>query len=79
MSPDKRIKTDKLEGKLQVRVDTAIAHINYKVGRPFRVIKQKFVFQKERLYGLAKNRYKLYLLTRISKLYLASGYLLAKA
>jgi len=47
------------EGRLQDLLETAKTHIHSRVEHPFRVIKQRFGFQKTRLRGLAKNRCKI--------------------
>ena len=67
------------EGKLQDLIETAKAHIRFKVEHPFRVIKQAFGFQKTRLSGLAKNRCKIHVLTALTNLYFARAHLLAEA
>nr|WP_225323106.1 transposase [Synechococcus sp. RSCCF101] len=60
MRPGKRrALPDTPEGRLQDLIEAAKAHVRAKVEHPFRVIKQQFGFQKTRLRGLAKNRYKI--------------------
>jgi IS5 family transposase len=70
---------DTPEGKLQDLIEPAKAHIRFKFEHPFRVIKQQFGFQKTRLRGLVKNRFKIYVLTALTNLYLAPGHLLNEA
>jgi hypothetical protein len=47
---------DSPEGRLDVLIETAKAHIRVKVEYPFRVIKRQCGFQKTRLRGMIKNR-----------------------
>ena len=46
-------------------------NIRSKVEHPFRVIKQQFSFQKSRLRGLIKIRFKIYVLAALSNLFQA--------
>jgi IS5 family transposase len=60
MRPGKRRSLpDTPEARLQDRIETAKAHIRSKGEHPYRVIKQQFGFQKMKLRGLAKNRFKI--------------------
>ena len=80
MRPGKRrALPDTPEGKLQDLIETAKAHISSKVEHPFRVIKQEFGFQKTRLRGLAKNRYKIHVLAALTNLFLARRRLMTAA
>ncbi|MFM6129794.1 MAG: transposase [Sphaerospermopsis kisseleviana] len=47
-----------------------------KVEHPFRVIQQRFGFQKTRLRGMTKNRCKIHVLAALSNLFLARCQLL---
>ena len=67
---------DTPEGRLLDLVEAAKAHIRAKVEHPFRVIKQQFGFQKTRLRGMAKNRYKVNVLAALTNLFLARRQLL---
>ena len=67
------------EGKLEDLIEAAKAHVRAKVEHPFRVIKQQFGFQKTRLRGLAKNRFKINVMAALTNLFLARGHLLAAA
>ena len=67
------------DGHLLDLIETAKAHNRSKVEHPFRVIKQRFSFQKTRLRGLAKNRCKINVLTALTNLSLARRQLLATA
>ena len=53
---NRRVLPDTPEGRLQVLIEAAKAHIRAKVEHPFRVIKQQFSFQKTRLRSLALPR-----------------------
>jgi IS5 family transposase len=80
MGPGKRrVLPDTADGKPQDLIEAAKAHIRAKVEHPFRVIKQKFGFQKTRLRGLAKNSYKFNVLAALTNLFLARRKLLATA
>jgi IS5 family transposase len=77
MRPGKRrLLPDTPEGRLDDLVETAKAHIRWKLEHPFRVIKQQFGFQKTRLRGMAKNRCKISVLAALSNLFLARRSLL---
>ena len=72
MLPGKRrVLPDTPEGRLDDLVETAKAHIRAKGEHPFRVIKQQFGFQKNRLRGMLKNRCKVHVLAALSKLFMA--------
>ena len=78
MRPGKRrVLPDTAEGRLLDLVETAKAHIRAKVEHPFRVIKQQFGYQKNRLRVIAKNHCKVNVLAGLTNLYLARGYLMA--
>ena len=80
MGPGKRrALPDTRDGMLQDLIETAKAHIRSKVEHPFRVIKLQFGFQKTRLRGLAKNRYKIHLMAALTNLFLARHLLLIAA
>ena len=80
MRPGKRrALPDTPEGRLQDLIEAAKAHVRAKVEHPFRVIKQQFGFEKTRLRGLAKNRYRVNVLARLTNLFLARRHLLATA
>ena len=80
MRPGKRrALPDTPDGRLQDLIETAKAHVRAKVEHPFRVIKHQFGFQKTRLRGLAKNRFKINVLAALTNLFLALRRLLATA
>ena len=56
------------EARMDDLVETAEAHMRAKGEHPFRVIKQKFNFQKTRGRGMLKNHYKFNVLTVLSNL-----------
>jgi IS5 family transposase len=58
-------------------VETAKALIRSKLEHPFRVIKQQFGFQKTKLRGIAKNRFKMNVMAALTNLFLAWRQLLA--
>ena len=77
MRPGKRrVLANTPDGHLLYLVETAKAHIRAKVEHPFRVIKEKFGFQKSRLRGMVKNHCKVNVLAVLTNLYLARAYLL---
>ncbi len=69
---------DTAEGKLQDLVERPKAHIRSKGEHSFRVIKQ-FGFQKTRLRGMAKNHWKIFVLTALTNLFLRRCRLLTTA
>ena len=78
MRPGKRRALPNIsDGGLLNLVESAKAHIRAKVEHSFRVIKQRFGFQKTRLRGLAKNHCKVNMLGAFTNMYLAREYLLA--
>ena len=62
---------DTPEGRQHDLVETANAHIRAKGEHPFRLIKQQFCFQKNRLRGMFKNRCKVNVLAALSNLFMA--------
>lgn len=75
---NRRALPDTAEGRLDDLVETAKAHIRAEGEHPFRVIKQQFGFQKTRLRGMVKNRYKVYVLAALTNLFLARHQLLCR-
>ena len=79
MRPRKRrVLPDTPEGHVDDLIETAKAHIRAKVEHPFRVIKRQFGFQKTRLRGMLKNRFKLNVLAALSNLYMVRHELLCR-
>lgn len=79
MRPRKRrALPDTTEGRLDDLVETDKAYILAKGEHPFRVIKQQFGFQKTRLRGMVKNRYKVIELAAWTNLFLARQHLLCR-
>ena len=70
---------DTPEGRLDALVETAKGHIRSKGEHPFRMIKQQLGFQKTRLRGLAKSRFKINELAPLSNLFQTRRQLLAAA
>jgi IS5 family transposase len=80
MRPGKqRTLPDTPEGRLDDLIETAKAHIREKVEHPFRVIKGQFDFQKIRLRGMVKNRWKVNVLAALANLFMARHQLLCKS
>jgi len=78
MRPGKRRDLpDNPKGRMQDPIETARAHARSKDELPFWVIKQQFGFQKTRLRGLAKNRYKTNVMAALTNLFLVRRRLLA--
>lgn len=75
----RRALPDTTDGRLQDLIEAAKADVRAKVEHSFRVIKQQFGFEKTRLRGLAKHRYKVNVLPGQSNLFLARRQLLATA
>jgi IS5 family transposase len=67
------------EVMLQDLIEGAKAHVRVKFEHSSRVIKQQFGFEKTRLRGLAKNRFKVNVLAGLINLFLARRQLLATA
>jgi IS5 family transposase len=65
------------DGRLQVLIEAANAHVRAKGEHPFRVIKQQFGFQKIRLRGMVKNRCKVNVIAALTNLFKARRQLLA--
>ena len=73
----RRALPDTPEGRLDDLAESAKAHFRSKSEHPFRVIKQQFGFQKTRLHGMVKNRYKIYVIAALTNLFLGRRRLLA--
>jgi IS5 family transposase len=65
----RRALPDTPEERLQDLIETAKICIRSKGEHPFRVIKQQFGFQKTKLRGLSKNRFKINVLAALSNLF----------
>jgi hypothetical protein len=71
-----RLLPDTPEGRLEDLIETTKAHIRSKVEHPFRVIKQRFGFQKTRLRNLAKIPCKFIVLAALTNLFVPRRQLL---
>ena len=79
MRPGKRrVLPDTPEGRLNDLIETVKAHFRAKGEHPFRVIKRQFGFQKTRLRGMLKNRYKVNVLAALSNLFMVRHELLCR-
>ena len=70
---------DTQEGRVDDMVEAAKAHFSVNVEHPFRVMNRLFGFQKSRLRGMLKNRYKVNVLAALSNLLMVRYQLLCRA